>query len=134
MLDTYRIIVAAFLVIDKANQVRFFKKTFLVANFSPEVVLGMSFFTFSSINIDFWRQKLWWRTYIIYKVFLTINHIKLVEKKEFAALALNSEYEIFIVYVVLLNSIPLIDTEVHLSYRPQLAVLIIKRLFQCSRP
>ena len=28
---------------DKANRVRFFEKTFLVANISPEVVLGMLF-------------------------------------------------------------------------------------------
>ena len=38
MLNIYRIIVTVFMVIDKANRVRFFKKTFLVANVSPEVV------------------------------------------------------------------------------------------------
>ena len=36
-------IVAAFLVTDKTNQVRFFEKIFLVANISPEVVFGMLF-------------------------------------------------------------------------------------------
>ena len=53
MLNTYGILVAAFLVTDKANQVRFFEKTFLVANISPEVVFGMLFLTLSGINIDF---------------------------------------------------------------------------------
>ena len=52
-LDTYGMVVAAFLVTDKANQVGFFEKTFLVANFSPKVVLGMLFFTLSGTNIDF---------------------------------------------------------------------------------
>ena len=53
MLDTYGIVVAAFLVVDKANRVRFFEETFLVANVSPEVVLGMLFLTLSGANIDF---------------------------------------------------------------------------------
>ena len=52
MLDTFGIVVAAFSVIDKANQVRFFKETFLVANVSPEIVLGMLFLTLSNADID----------------------------------------------------------------------------------
>ena len=46
-------LVAAFSVIDKANWVRFFEKTFLVANVRPKVVFGMPFFTLSSVDIDF---------------------------------------------------------------------------------
>ena len=46
-------------MIDKANQIRFFKKTFLMANISPKVVLGILFFTSSSLNSDFLDQKLW---------------------------------------------------------------------------
>ena len=38
-LDTHGIVVAAFSVVDKTNRVRFFEKTFLVANVSPEVIL-----------------------------------------------------------------------------------------------
>ena len=38
---------------DKENRVRFFEETFLMANVSPEVVLGMSFLTFSSADVDF---------------------------------------------------------------------------------
>ena len=52
-------IVAAFSVVDKANQVRFFEKTFLVANVSPEVVFGMPFLTLSGKDIDFLGQELW---------------------------------------------------------------------------
>ena len=58
MLETYKRVVAAFLVEDKANRVRFFKEAFLVANISPEVVLGMSFLTLSGPNIDFLGRKL----------------------------------------------------------------------------
>ena len=58
MLDTHEIVVAAFSVIDRANWVRFFEETFLMANVSLEVVLGMSFLTLSGTHIDFSGQKL----------------------------------------------------------------------------
>ena len=46
-------VVVAFSVIDKANQVRFFEEIFLVANVSLEVVFRMSFLTLSSADVDF---------------------------------------------------------------------------------
>ena len=62
MLDTFRMVVIAFSVTDKANQVRFFKETFLVANISLKVVLKMLFLTLSAANIDFLGWELWWKT------------------------------------------------------------------------
>ena len=41
ILNTYEMVIAIFSITDKANQVRFFEKIFLVANVSPEIVLGM---------------------------------------------------------------------------------------------
>ena len=58
-LDTFGIIVAAFLVTDKTNQVRFFEKTFLVANVSPKVVFKMFFLTLSDADVDFLVWELW---------------------------------------------------------------------------
>ena len=57
-LDIFEIIVAAFSVTDKANQVRFFKETFLVANVSPKVVIRIPFLTSSSVNVDFLGREL----------------------------------------------------------------------------
>lgn len=53
MLDTYGIVVAAFLVTDKANWVRFLENIFLMANDSSEVVFEMLFLTLSGADIDF---------------------------------------------------------------------------------
>ena len=53
MLDTHGMLVAAFSVVDKANQVRFFEETFLVTNISPKRVLGMFFLTLSGTDVDF---------------------------------------------------------------------------------
>ena len=63
MLDTYGMVIEAFSVEDKANRVRFFEETFLVANVSPEVVLGMPFLTLSGADVDFSGRELRWRTY-----------------------------------------------------------------------
>ena len=58
MIDTYRMVVAAFLVTDNTDRVKFCKKTFLMANVSLEVVLRMLFLTLSNANIDFLDRKL----------------------------------------------------------------------------
>ena len=57
-LETYGMVVAAFSVTDQANRVRFFEETSLVANVSPNVVLGMPFLTLSSANINFPKKEL----------------------------------------------------------------------------
>ena len=75
-------VVAAFSVVDKANQVRFFEKTFLMANISPEVVCGMLFLTLSIANIDFSGRELRWRTYTTKEALSTTKLVKLEEKKE----------------------------------------------------
>ena len=53
MLNTYKMVITAFLITKKINWIRSFEETFLLANVSLNVVLGMLFLTLSSINIDF---------------------------------------------------------------------------------
>ena len=126
-LDTYGMVVAAFLMKNKANQVKFFEETFMMANVSPEVVLGMFFLTLSRADVDFLGPKFWWKTYIIKKVLPTTRRVELVDKEEFVAAALDSEHEIYVVHVglvssdVLLNSSPL---DVYSSQKPQISGLI----------
>ena len=57
-LDIFGMVVAAFLVMDKANWVKFLEETFLIANVSPKVVLGILFLTLSGVNIDFLGREL----------------------------------------------------------------------------
>ena len=65
MLDTFGMVVVPFLVINKANWVKFFEKTFLVANVNPEIIFGMLFLTLSGANVDFLGWELQWKTYTI---------------------------------------------------------------------
>ena len=92
-------VVAAVLVEDKADRVRFFEETFLVANVSPEVVFGMFFRTLSGIDVDFLERELWWRTYSTEKALPTTRRVELVGKKEFVAVALDLKHETYVVHV-----------------------------------
>ena len=57
-LKTYGMVVAAISVTHQAGRVRFFEETFLVANISPDVVLGIFFLTLSNADVDFPKKKL----------------------------------------------------------------------------
>ena len=104
---------------DKANRVRFFEKTFLVANISPEVVLGMLFLTLSGTDVDFLDWELRWRTNTT-KALPTIRRVKLVRKKEFTAVALDPKHETFVIHIAFLNLVP----EIHLDREAQIASLL----------
>ena len=114
-LDTYRMVVAAFLVVEKANQVQFFEETFLVANISMEVVLEMFFLTLNSADVDFSGQELRWKIYTTKKALPTTRRIELVGKERFAAIALDPEYETYVVHVASLSSTPLVAFNIHSS-------------------
>ena len=106
MLDTHEMVVTAFSVVDKVNRVRFFEETFLVANVSPEVVLGMLFLTVSGADVDFSGRELRWRTYTTKEALPTTKRVELVGKKEFAAAILDPEHETYVVHVASLDVHP----------------------------
>ena len=57
--ETYGMMIAAFLVTDQADRVKFFEKTFLVVNVSPDVILGILFLTLNGADVDFPKRELW---------------------------------------------------------------------------
>ena len=122
-LKTYEMMVAAFSMTDQADRVRFFEKTFLVVNVSPDIVLGMPFLTLSGANVNFLKKELWWRSYTIKEAFPTTKWVELVGKKEFAAAALDPGHEIFVVHIASFES-PSQEGNVHLFCRAQIAALV----------
>ena len=48
---TFGMVLASFFVEDKLGKARFFQETFLLANISAEIVLGMFFLTLSNVDI-----------------------------------------------------------------------------------
>ena len=57
-LETYGMVVVTFSMTDQADRVRFFEEIFLIANVSPDVVLGMPFLILSGADIDFPKREL----------------------------------------------------------------------------
>ena len=114
---------------NKANRVRFFEETFLLANVSPEVVFGMLFLTLREVDVDFSGRELRWRTYTTKEALLTTRRIGLVGKKEFAAAALDPEHKTYVVHVGSVSSdaspsSSLLKLDVHSFRRPQISGLI----------
>ena len=65
ILETYKMVIAAFLMTDQADRVKFFEEIFLMANVSPDIVLGIPFFILNSADVDFSKRELWWKSYTI---------------------------------------------------------------------
>ena len=59
----------------------------------------MFFLNLSGTDVDFLDWKLWWRTYIIKRTFLTTRHVKLVDKKEFVIAELDPKHETYVVRI-----------------------------------
>ena len=57
-LETYGMAIAGFQVQDKFGKARFFQETFLVADTSVEVVLGMLFLAFNMVEVDIVEKEL----------------------------------------------------------------------------
>ena len=64
-LDTFEIVIADFLVKHKLETVWFFYGTYLLANISLEVALGIYLLTFSKVDVLFVEQKFVWKTYTV---------------------------------------------------------------------
>ena len=58
LLATYGIVIAAFQVTDKLSKARFFQQTFLLADTTIKVILGIPFLTFNNANIQFAEKEL----------------------------------------------------------------------------
>ena len=58
LLATYRMVIAAFQVLDKLERAHFFQKSFLLADTSMEVILGMPFITFAMQTVSLQRKSI----------------------------------------------------------------------------
>ena len=116
-------VLADFQVEDKLGKARFFQETFLLADISAEVVLGMPFLTLSNADVQFVEKELTWRSYTTVEALPTIKRVELINKKEFAIAVLDENSKTFVVHVASLSSTAL---NVYPSRRPQISGLIAK--------
>ena len=120
-LDTFGIVIAECSVKDKLGRVQFFQETFLLANISLEVILRMLFLTLSKADIRFAERELVWRTYTAAEALPTTRRVEIIDKREFAVAAPNTDDEIFVVHVAALAK-PII-MPIHPSRQAQVTTL-----------
>ena len=95
-----------------------------------EIVLGMLFLAFSNADVEFIElRKLTWGFYIAAEALPTTSRVEVINKREFARIALNRNSETFVVHITTLEVpttmlIHLLKTShVQRSNEPTLAVL-----------
>ena len=103
-LETYNMTSASFSFQDSQKMVRFFEKSFLLANTNMEVVLRMPFLALSNADVEFTELgKLTWRSYITVEALSTTSQIELIDKREFARVGLDENSETFVIHVAVLE-------------------------------
>ena len=68
-----------------------------------KVVLRMPFLTFTNVDIQFAKKELIWRSYPTKKALATTRKVELIDKKEFAKVALDENIKAFVVHVSCLS-------------------------------
>ena len=123
-LQTFGMVLANFRMEDKLGRTRFFQETFLLADISAEVVLGMPFLTLSNADVQFVEKELTWRSYTTAEALPTTKRVELINKKEFAKTALDEKSETFIAHVASFNLAP----GIHPDRAAQIASLLIEEV------
>ncbi len=112
---------AKFLLQDSLGRVRFFEKTFLLADTNIEVVLGMAFLSFSNADVKFAElEKLTWRSYAATEALPTTSRVKLIDKRKFAKVAIDENFETFVVHM---SALDVVELSIHPSKAAQIAAL-----------
>ena len=119
-LRTYGMAIAGFSIQDKSGRARFFEETFLLADTSMEVVLGMPFLSLSNADIQFDTESFTWRSYSAAEALPTTRQVELINKHEFAKVALDENSETFVVHVAALEAL---KSAIHSSWASLLAAL-----------
>lgn len=93
-------VIAKFLLKNKLGSLWFFEKTFLLADTSMEVILGIPFLILSNADVNFPSRELQWQPYNTSNALPTTQRLELINKKIFARTALDENAETFGVHVV----------------------------------
>ena len=86
----------------------------------------MPFLTLSNADIQFAEKELTWRFYTAKKALPTTRRVELIDKKEFAKVALDENIEAFVVHV---SSLSLgSKMTIHPAWKAQIASLLAKEI------
>lgn len=119
-------VITSFSINNKDEMSSFFEKTFLLADISMNIAFRMIFLTLSNIKVNFTKQKLKQKLYIIAKTFSTTRSIKRFGKKEFGIVIFDLDNKNFVVYITILINSDL-DLEIHPYHRAHIAFLKVDK-------
>ena len=98
--------------------------TFVLANISMKVVLGMLFLTLGNTDVQFAEKKLIWRTYTTKKALSTTCWVELLDQKQFVKMALDENIKAFVVHVIFLKS----KITIYSAKEAQMALLLAEKV------
>ena len=84
----------------------------------------MSFLTLGSADIRFAERKLVWRTYSAAEALPTTRRVEIIDKKEFAVVALNENDETFVMHTATIST----DSNIHPSWRTHVTSLDVEEV------
>ena len=84
----------------------------------------MPFLAFSKVKINFAKWELNWRMYSLDEALLTTKQVQMIDYRKFAAAALNSNKDVFIVHVAYLGA----KMSIHPARKAQIALLLAKKV------
>ena len=96
----------------------------MLADTSMEVVLGMPFLNLSIANMQFVEKELEWRSYTTVEALPTTKKVELINKRKFAAIALDKNAKTFVVYVATLSAPTSLTTQVYPFRQAQFGLLL----------
>ena len=119
-LKMYGMVIAGFSIWDKMGKIRFFEQSFLLADISMEVVLGIILLVLNNVDIKFNTESFTWRSYSEAEILPTTRWVKPIDKYKFAKAALDKNSKTFVVQVTVLKAL---EPAIHPSYDSLLAAL-----------
>lgn len=115
---------ASFLLQNSLRKVQFIEETFLLANASMKVVLGMLFLSLCNADLWFDVKELIWRSYTAAEALPTTSRVEFIDQREFAKAALDENLETFFIHVAALETTKVANMAIYLLQAAQIATLL----------
>lgn len=96
-----------------------------MADTNVDIILGMSFETFSNSDIVFANRELTWRFYTIDETLSTTWRVEFIDKQEFTKAELDEDVETFLIYI---SSLSLKLMTIYPAQEAQIVLLLIEKI------
>lgn len=99
-ISTQAMVITSFEIIDNRTDIRYFKKTFFIANIPQHVVLGMHFLKLRDLNVSCTVYTLRWGQWYVETALMTTNLVIIINPEDFIHQVLEKSSLVFIYHVI----------------------------------